>query len=181
MNVEHSDVRACTQGVYSCLVKRLLGSSIRKYLTQPSSVVHMQKYTEDYDQVHGKYPNSWESRACANRLLASRIVQLAAISYITGAAHTVIPIQRQHAHKIATSVTTVQISKEDASRFRKRRGRRDTIPGRVRRAAQSSQATKNCRGSETAEARERRDRDRTKRRLDSENAEMRLSSETLSK
>ena len=24
MNVEHSDVRACTQGVYSCLVKRLL-------------------------------------------------------------------------------------------------------------------------------------------------------------
>ena len=38
-------------------------------------------------------------------------------------------------------------------------------------AAQSSQATKNCRGFETAEARERRstrDRDRRKRRLDSE-------------
>ena len=46
-------------------------------------------------------------------------------------AHTVIPIQRQHAHKIAISVAiyiyTVQISKEDASRFRKRRGRGDTI------------------------------------------------------
>ena len=37
----------------------------------------------------------------------------------------------------------------------------------------SSQATKNCRGSETAGARERqstRDRDRRKRRLDSESA-----------
>ena len=32
----------------------------------------------------------------------------------------------------------------------------------ARRAAQSSQATENCRGSETAEARERRDRDRRK-------------------
>ena len=43
-------------------------------------------------------------------------------------AHTVIPIQRQHAHKIATSTPcTGQISKEDASRFRKRRGRGDTI------------------------------------------------------
>ena len=44
---------------------------------------------------------------------------------------------------------------------------------RARRAAQSSQATKNCRGSETAGARERRstrDRDRRKRRLDSESA-----------
>ena len=41
--------------------------------------------------------------------------------YITGA---VIPIQRQHAHKIATSGTR---NKEDASRFRKRGGRGDTI------------------------------------------------------
>ena len=44
---------------------------------------------------------------------------------------------------------------------------------RARRAAQSSQATKHCRGSETAGARERRstrDRDRRKRRLDSESA-----------
>ena len=49
---------------------------------------------------------------------------------------------------------------------------------------QSFQATKHCRGSETPEARERRstrDRDRRKRRLDSETAdekETRLSSET---
>ena len=48
-------------------------------------------------------------------------VRLGWCSPITGAAHTVIPIQRQHAHKIA-----VQISKEDAFRFRKRRGRGDT-------------------------------------------------------
>ena len=48
-----------------------------------------------------------------------------------------------------------------------RRGGRD----RARHAAQSSQATKNCRGSETAEAREPRDRDRRKMRLDSESAE----------
>ena len=41
---------------------------------------------------------------------------------------------------------------------------------RAKRAIQSSQATKNCRGSETAEARERTDGDRRKRRLDSESA-----------
>ena len=49
----------------------------------------------------------------------------------------------------------------------------DAEVARRDRAAQSSQATKNCRGSETAEARERRstrDRDRRKRRLDSESA-----------
>ena len=56
-------------------------------------------------------------------------------------------------------------------RFRKRGGRGDTIISRcrdrdrARRAAQSSQATKNCRGSETA------DRDRRKKRLGSESAE----------
>ena len=60
---------------------------------------------------------------------ANLVVHLAAIFlyiyiYITGAAHTVIPIQRQHAHKIATSGTR---NKEDASRFRKRGGRGDTI------------------------------------------------------
>ena len=64
---------------------------------------------------------------------ANLVVHLAAIflyiyiyiyRYITGAAHTVIPIQRQHAHKIATSGTR---NKEDASRFRKRGGRGDTI------------------------------------------------------
>ena len=41
---------------------------------------------------------------------------------------------------------------------------------RAKRAVQSSQATKNCRGSETAEARERTDGVRRKRRLDSESA-----------
>ena len=67
---------------------------------------------------------------------------------------------------------------EEETRLSRRRGR-----DRARRAAQSSQATKNCRGSETAKARERRDRDRRKRGLDSESAEekeTRLSSETLS-
>ena len=57
---------------------------------------------------------------------------------------------------------------EEETRLSRRRGR-----DRARRAAQSSQATKNCRGSETAGARERRstrDRDRRKRRLDSESA-----------
>ena len=84
-------------------------------------------------------------------------------SYITGAAHTVIPIQRQHAHKIATSESeTVSLQKG-----RKRRHRRQSRD-RAKRAVQSSQATKNCRGSETAEARERTDGDRRKRRLDSE-------------
>ena len=45
--------------------------------------------------------------------------------------HTVIPIQRQHAHKIAISdyihLYSALETKEDASRFRKRRGRGDTI------------------------------------------------------
>ena len=55
---------------------------------------------------------------------------------------------------------------------------------RARRAAQSSQATKFVASTKfSAEARERIDRDRRKRRLDSESAEendTRLSSETLS-
>ena len=100
-------------------------------------------------------------------------------SPITGAAHTVIPIQRQHAHKIAisdiysaleTAIVGRCVSLQKAQRKRRHDypdaevARRD----RAKPAAQSSQATKNCRGSETAEARERRDRDRRKRRLDSE-------------
>ena len=80
--------------------------------------------------------------------------------YITGAAHTVIPIQRQHAHKIATSLLQCtrdryrrkmslasENAEEEETRLSRRRDR-----DRARRAAQSSQATKNCRGSETAEA-----------------------------
>ena len=60
--------------------------------------------------------------------------------------------------------------------IRKRGGRGDTIIRRrsrdkVRRAAQSSQATKICHGSITAEAIERTDIDQRKRRLDSESAE----------
>ena len=114
--------------------------------------------------------------------------------YITGAAHTVIPIQRQHAHNIAISVyetvgdassfdiclTQTDIEGRCVSLQKAQRKRRHDYPDaevarrdRARSAAQSSQATKNCRGSETAEARERRstrDRDRRKRRFDSESA-----------
>ena len=99
-----------------------------------------------------------------------------------------IPIQRQHAHKIATSVYDIcirdrysrklRLASESAEEEETRLSRRD----RARRAA--LQATENCRGSETAEARECRDRDRRKRRLHSESAEekeTRLSSKTLSK
>ena len=115
---------------------------------------------------------------------------------VTGAAHTVIPIQRQHAHKIEISVHVhlTYIEGRCVSLQKAQWKRRHDYPDaevarrdRARRAAQSSQATKNCRGSETAEARERRstrDRDRRKRRLDSESAEekdTRLSSEMLSK
>ena len=70
-------------------------------------------------------------------------------------------------------------AEEEETRSSRQRGR-----DRARRVAQSLQATKNCRGSETAEARERIDSDRGKKRLDSESAEekeTRLSSEMLSK
>ena len=113
---------------------------------------------------------------CTTRLARSR-------SPITGAAHTVIPIQRQHAHKIATSVYQCTRDRyRSKMRLASERKKRHDYPDadRARRAAQSSQATENCRGSETAEARERRDRDRRKRRIDSESAETRISSETLS-
>ena len=60
-------------------------------------------------------------------------------------------------------------SAEEEETLLSRRQSRD----RAKRAVQSSQATKNCRGSETAEARERTDRDRRKRRLDSESAKER--------
>ena len=49
-----------------------------------------------------------------------------------------------------------------------RRKRRYDYPDAKVETEQS--VTKNCRGSETAEARERTDRDRRKRRLDSESA-----------
>ena len=101
---------------------------------------------------------------CTTRLARSR-------SPITGAAHTVIPIQRQHAHKIATSVYSqctrnryrrkMRLASESAEEEEIRLSRRQSRD-RAKRAVQSSQATKNCRGSETAEARERTDGDRRK-------------------
>ena len=69
---------------------------------------------------------NWNYGMCSARYGERERANLVAaiFLYITGAAHTVIPIQRQHAHKIATSGTR---NKEDASRFRKRGGRGDTI------------------------------------------------------
>ena len=119
---------------------------------------------------HSTTPNDhWEGEEGDNiigeRERANLVVHLAAnflyiYIYITGAAHTVIPIQRQHAHKIATSLLQCtrdryrrkmslasESAGEEETRLSRRRDR-----DRVRRAAQSSQATKNCRGSETAEA-----------------------------
>ena len=110
--------------------------------------------------------------SCTTRLARSR-------SPITGAALTVIPIQRQHAHKIAIAdyMQETDIEGRCVSLQKAQRKRRHDYPdaevARRDRAAQSSQATKNCRGSETAEVRERRstrDRERRKRRLDSESA-----------
>ena len=118
---------------------------------------------------------------CTTRLARSR-------SPITGAAHTVIPIQRQHAHKIAISVYDVHLTiyiytvyiletgrcvSLQKAQWKRRHDYPDAEVARRDRASRASQATKNCRGSETAGARERRstrDRDRRKRRLDSESA-----------
>ena len=50
-------------------------------------------------------------------------------------------------------------AEEEETRLSRRRGR-----DRARRAAQSSQATKNCRGSETAEAREQKEASRFRKR-----------------
>ena len=71
---------------------------------------------------------------------------------ITGAAHT-----NSTKHKIATSLYSAletDIEGRCVSLQKARRKRRLDYPDadRARRAAQSSQATKNCRGSETAEA-----------------------------
>ena len=78
MNVEHSDIRACTQGVYSCLVKRLLRDYRQQHPQTSDTAIIRCIYicgniTEDYDQVHGKYPRvailiPRESRACAKIL-----------------------------------------------------------------------------------------------------------------
>ena len=57
----------------------------------------------------------------------------------------------------------MRLASESAEEEETRLSRRSR--DRAKRAVQSSQATKNCRGSETAEARDRR-----KRRLDSESA-----------
>ena len=60
MNVEHSDARSCTQGIYSCFVKRLLRQQHPQ--SSDSVIVPMRNITEDYDQVHGKYPRVSEFR-----------------------------------------------------------------------------------------------------------------------
>ena len=78
-----------------------------------------------------------------------------------GVAHTVIPIQRQHSHKIKTSVyvlTTYLLYRAlETGRcvsLQKTRRQGDTIiqRPRARRVAQSSQAARNCRGSKLPRA-----------------------------
>ena len=73
MNVEHSDVRACTQGVYSCLVKRLLRDyRQQRPQTSDSAVVHMREYNgrlrASTRKISTRILIPWECRACANRL-----------------------------------------------------------------------------------------------------------------
>ena len=82
---------------------------------------------------------------CTTRLARSR-------SPITCAAHTVIPIQRQHAHKYPYTLAIYEgrcVSLQKAQRKR-RHDYPDAEVARRDRAAQSSQPMKNCRGSETA-------------------------------
>ena len=74
--------------------------------------------------IYHPYPPSFHEMIfilVGERERANLVVHLAAIflyiyiyRYITGAAHTVIPIQRQHAHKIATSESeTVSLQKAE--------------------------------------------------------------------
>ena len=139
----------------------------------PSIYTYIYIYIYIYTYIYRKIAAS-----CTTRLARSR-------SPITGAAHTVIPIQRQHAHKIVYDVHltiyiyTVYILETgrcvslQKAQWKRRHDYPDAEVARRDRASRASQATKNCRGSETAGARERRstrDRDRRKRRLDSESA-----------
>ena len=56
MNVEHSDVRACTQGVYSCFIKRLLRDHRQQHPQSSDSPLYICGHiTEDYDQETEKY------------------------------------------------------------------------------------------------------------------------------
>ena len=51
MNMEHSDVRACIQGVYSCFVKRLLRDHINRQQSSDSLLyICGHNIPEDYDQ-----------------------------------------------------------------------------------------------------------------------------------
>ena len=51
LNVEHSDVRACTQGVYSCFVKRLLRDHRQQHPQSSDSLLYICGHiTEDCDQ-----------------------------------------------------------------------------------------------------------------------------------
>ena len=57
MNVEHSDIRACTQGVYSCFIKRLLRDYRQQHLQSSDSLLYICGHiTEDYDQEMDSIP-----------------------------------------------------------------------------------------------------------------------------
>ena len=101
---------------------------------------------------------NWNYGMCSARYQYRKI---AATRLARSRSGTVIPIQRQHAQKncyILIIETDMRLASQEEETRLSRRQSRD----RARRAAQSSQATKNCRGSETAEARERTARDRRK-------------------
>ena len=76
-------------------------------------------------------------------------------------------IKLQHPYTVQSR--KMRLASESAEEEEIRLSRRQSRD-RAKRAVQSSQTTKKCRGSETAEARERTDRDRRKSRLDSESA-----------
>ena len=57
MNVEHSDIRACTQGVYSCFIKRLLRDYRQQHPQSSDTSLYICGHiTEDYDQETESIP-----------------------------------------------------------------------------------------------------------------------------
>ena len=72
MNVEHSDVRACTQGVYSCFIKRLLRDYRQQHPQSSDTSLYICGHiTEDYDQETEsiQYPHfSGDARTDCTRL-----------------------------------------------------------------------------------------------------------------
>ena len=61
MNVEHSDVHACTQGIYSCFIKCLLRDYRQQHPQSSDSPLYICGHImEDYDQEMDKdirYPH----------------------------------------------------------------------------------------------------------------------------